>query len=244
MTVGLFVPCYIDQFYPEVGIASFKLLKSLGCDVEYPEAQTCCGQPMANTGMEKEAIPVYEHFVDTFQEFDYTVAPSGSCVYHVRHHYDVLDQDVEVKKIRENTLDIGTFLLEVLKVKTLDSRFPHRVGIHQSCHGLRGLHMARPSELMIPPYSQWRTLLDMVEGIEIVPLNRPDECCGFGGTFSINEEAVSVKMGQDRIKDHLQHKAEFIVAGDMSCLMHMQGIIRREKWNIQVKHIVEILAGV
>lgn len=244
MKIGLFIPCYVDQFYPGVGIASLKLLESLGCSVTYPMQQTCCGQPMANTGMEEQAKPVYDHFVETFHEFDYTVAPSGSCVYHVRHHYDILEQDEEVKRIRNNTLDIGTFLLEVLKVTHLDSRFPHRVGLHQSCHGLRGLRMARASELMIPPYSQWQTLLNMVEDIKVVELDRPDECCGFGGTFSINEEAVSVKMGEDRISDHLKNKAEYIVAGDMSCLMHLEGIIRKKNMNIQVKHIVEILAGI
>lgn len=242
MKIGLFIPCYVDQFYPKVGIASLKLLQSFGCEVEYPLQQTCCGQPMANTGMENEAIPVYEHFVGTFAEYDYIVAPSGSCVYHVRHHYDIIDQNDEVKHIRNRTLDIGTFLLEILEIKNLNSRFPHRIGIHQSCHGLRGLRMAKSSELMIPQYSQWRTLLEMVEDIEIVELNRPDECCGFGGTFSVNEEAVSVKMGQDRIKDHLNNGAEFIVAGDMSCLMHLEGIIRRQNSDIRVKHIVEILA--
>lgn len=243
MKTGLFIPCYIDQFYPQVGIATLKLLQDLGCEVEYPIRQTCCGQPMANTGMEKDAIPVYEHFVDIFHEFDYTVAPSGSCVYHVKHHYDILNQDEAVKKTRKNIIDIGTFLLDILKITELKSSFPHKVGIHQSCHGLRGLKMARASELMIPVYSQWRTLLNMVQGIEIVDLDRPDECCGFGGTFSINEEAVSVKMGEDRINDHLKNKAEYIVAGDMSCLMHMEGIIRKRNMDIRVKHIVEILAG-
>lgn len=244
MKIALFIPCYIDQFYPEVGKASLRLLESLGCQVEYPIQQTCCGQPMANTGMEKEAIPVYHHFVNTFSEYEYTVAPSGSCVYHVQHHYDIIQQTEEVEKIRSKTLDIATFLLEVLNVKELPAQFHHRVGIHQSCHGLRGLKMARPSELMISPHSQWRTLLEMVEGIDTVDLNRPDECCGFGGTFSINEEAVSVKMGQDRILDHQQNEVEYITAGDMSCLMHLEGIIRKEKLNIKVKHLVEILAGV
>jgi L-lactate dehydrogenase complex protein LldE len=244
MKTALFIPCYIDQFYPEVGKASLMLLESLGCQVEYPMQQTCCGQPMANTGMEKEAIPVYHHFVSTFSNYDYVVAPSGSCVYHVKHHYDIIQQTEEVEKIRTSTLDIATFLLEVLHVKELPVQFPHRVGIHQSCHGLRGLKMARPSELMISPHSQWRTLLEMVAGIEIVDLNRPDECCGFGGTFSINEEAVSVKMGKDRILDHQQNGVEYITAGDMSCLMHLEGIIRKEKLNMKVKHLVEILAGV
>ena len=243
MKVALFIPCYIDQFYPGVGRATLQLLENFKCDVVYPVGQTCCGQPIANSGLEKEAQPIYHHFVKTFLPYDYIVAPSASCVYHVRHHYDILEQTEAVRHIRNKTIDIVTFLLEVLNIKSLDARFPHKVGIHQSCHGLRGLRMARSSELMADPYSQWLTILTMVRDIEIVDLNRPDECCGFGGTFSVNEEAVSVKMGQDRILDHQINGAEFITSGDMSCLMHLQGILRKDQSAIRVKHIVEILAG-
>jgi L-lactate dehydrogenase complex protein LldE len=243
MKVALFIPCYVDQFYPQVGKATLRLLEKFGCDVEYPADQTCCGQPPANSGMEREALPIYRHFIETFHPYDYIIAPSGSCVYHVRHHYDVLDQSDEVQKIRKHTLDICTFLLEVLKIDHLNARFPYKVGIHQSCHGLRGLRMAKSSELIIPAFSQWQTLLEMVDDIELIELNRPDECCGFGGTFAVKEEPVSVKMGQDRIRDHEKNGAEVITSGDMSCLMHMEGILKRENSPIRVKHIVEILAG-
>jgi len=244
MKIALFVPCYVDQFFPEVAKASLQLLQKLGCEVDMPPDQTCCGQPLANSGMEQEAKAIYHHFVKTFDKYDYIVAPSASCVYHVKHHYDVIPQTEEVRRIRANTVDICSFLADTLQVKELDAKFPHKVGIHQSCHGLRGLQMARPTELMIPPFSTWRSLLDMVQDIEIVPLDRMDECCGFGGTFAINEEAVSVKMGQDRIRDHEKNGASFITSGDMSCLMHMQGIIRRESKPLQVIHIVEILNGI
>ena len=241
MKIGLFIPCYIDQFYPQVGIATLELLERLGCEVEYPMQQTCCGQPLANSGMEKEARPVYEHFVKTFQGFNYIVAPSGSCTYHVRHHYDILGQKEAVKDVRKKTVDLVEFLTDVLKIEKINAIFPHKIGLHQSCHGLRGLRLGKSSELMVPEFSKTSYLLGLVEGLEIVPLGRTDECCGFGGTFAINEPAISVKMGKDRIADHLDNGAEFIVSNDMSCLMHMEGLIKRNKKNIQVKHLAEIL---
>ena len=241
MNIGLFVPCYIDQFYPQVGIASLRLLERLGCVVDYPLEQTCCGQPLANSGMEQDAKEIYHHFVDVFSDFDVVVVPSASCALHVSHHYDVIPQTQAVKKLRKNTYDICSYLIDVLKVEKLDARFPFRVGLHQSCHGLRGLRMAKSSELVSAPFSKWNMLLNMVEGIELINLTRPDECCGFGGTFSVTEEAVSVKMGKDRIDDHLAHGAQYITSGDMSCLMHLEGILRRNKSEVKVKHIVEIL---
>lgn len=241
MKISLFIPCYIDQFYPQVGIATLELLRKLGCTVEYPIAQTCCGQPMANSGCEPDAASAYRHFVETFSGFDYIVAPSGSCVYHVRHHYDIIEQTHAVRNLRERTLDLTEFLLDILNIKTLNAKFPYKVGFHQSCHGLRGLHLGRPSERMEPHFSKPRTLLGMVEGIELVDLDRSDECCGFGGTFAVSETAVSAKMGKDRIADHIRHGAEVITAGDTSCLMHLEGLIRRNNLNLRTMHLAEIL---
>ncbi|MDH3651469.1 MAG: (Fe-S)-binding protein [Saprospiraceae bacterium] len=241
--VGLFIPCYINQFYPSVARATLKLLESLGCQVAYPVSQTCCGQPPANSGLEREAIPIYEHFVHIFGDYDYTVAPSGSCVHHVRHHFDVLDQAAAVQHVRERTLDIVEFMVDILDVQEIEAHFPHKVGLHQSCHGLRGLRLASPSELITDRYSKWERLLNMVDGLELATLDFADECCGFGGTFSVSEEAVSVKMGKDRILDHQRNGATFITSGDMSCLMHMDGILRRKKQDLQVIHLVEILAS-
>lgn len=243
MEVGLFIPCYIDQFYPQVGKATLDLLEHQGCRVTYPYDQTCCGQPMANSGCEQDAIPAYRHFVKTFHEFDYIVTPSGSCAYHVRKHYDVIDQTEAVRHIRERTLDISEFLLDVLRIDHLDSSFPYRVGLHQSCHGLRGLRLGVGSEKNIPGQNKLSRLLNMVRDIEIVPLQRTDECCGFGGTFAVAEPAISVKMGKDRIADHVRAGAEVITAGDMSCLMHLEGILRRQKSPVKVMHITEILNG-
>lgn len=243
MKVALFIPCYIEQFYPQVGIATLELLEKLGCEVAYPQGQTCCGQPLANSGMEKEALPIYEHFVKIFGNYEYIVAPSGSCTYHVRHHYDTMNQTKEVKNVRNRTYDLIEFLVDILKIEKLDAHFPHKVGLHKSCHGLRGLQLGSPSEKMGVGFSKINYLLDMVTGLELVPLERLDECCGFGGTFAINEDAISVKMGKDRVLDHQKNKAEYITAGDMSCLMHLDGIVKREKSLVKIKHIAEILNG-
>ncbi len=241
MLIGLFIPCYVNQFYPQVGIASLELLEKQGLKVEYPINQTCCGQPMANSGFEKDAVKTYRLFVKNFQRFDYIVAPSGSCVYHVKKHYDIIEQNEEVKKVRASIFEISEFLVKILGKDDFNSYYPYKVGLHQSCHGLRGLNIGRPSELITDNYSITKKLLENVKGIQLVKLDREDECCGFGGTFAVTEEAVSVKMGVDRINDHMNHQAEVITATDMSCLMHLEGIIKKQNLQIKIKHITEIL---
>ena len=242
MRIALFIPCYINQFYPQVGIATLQLLEKLGQDVFYPHDQTCCGQPLANSGFEGDAVRTYDLFVRNFQDYDYIVAPSGSCVYHVRHHFDIIPQSAEVSHVREKTFELCDFLVNILKIDKIEARFPHKVGLHQSCHGLRGLRLGQSSELMGPGNpSVVRQLLAGVEGLELVELTRADECCGFGGTFAVAEEAVSVKMGTDRLSDHLKNGAEVITATDMSCLMHLEGLVRRRNLPLQIKHVAEIL---
>jgi L-lactate dehydrogenase complex protein LldE len=231
MRVGLFIPCYVDQFYPQVGVATLELLEKLGCEVVFPPDQTCCGQPMANSGFGHLTDGCNKLFIKNFNEFDHIVSPSGSCVLHVKEHVGFRD------KIHE----LVEFLTDVLRVEQLDAHFPYKVGLHQSCHGQRGLKLAQMSELMAPPFSKPMQLLRLVKGLEVIELDRTDECCGFGGTFCVAEEAISVKMGKDRVGDHLRHGAEVITASDMSCLMHMEGILRRQKSPVRVKHIAEIL---
>lgn len=232
MTVALFVPCYIDQFYPGVAIATLQLLEKLGVDVVYPQDQLCCGQPMANAGFESITRVQKQCFERHFGSFGYVVSPSGSCVLHLKEH--VAPPQVHVMELTE-------FLTDVLQVTSLPATFPHRVGMHQSCHGQRGLGLSSMSEMVMRPFSKPERLLRMVNGLELVPLDRTDECCGFGGTFSVYEEAVSVKMGKDRIRDHEQHGAEFITGNDMSCLMHLEGILKRGNSPVKVIHIAEIL---
>jgi len=245
MSVALFVPCYIDQFYPDVAIATLELLERLDVAVEYPTGQTCCGQPMANTGCNDETVPVARRHVELFAPYDHIVCPSGSCTAMVRHHYsEYFDEtDSTARHVIENTFELCEFLHDVLHLDRLAARFPHRVSLHQSCHGLRELRLGPSSESMQPRQNKVKTVLELVEGIEFCELTRPDECCGFGGTFAVNEADISVSMGRDRIGDHLESGSEVIVAADMSCLMHLQGLIRREQQPIAVMHVAQVLAG-
>jgi len=244
MRVGLFIPCYIDQFYPNVGMATVEVLERQGVEVDFPTNQTCCGQPMANTGCIGDARRLALRFFEIFRDYEYIVGPSGSCVAMVRHHYhEYLDGTPGFEHVRQNTFEFCEFLTDVLKVKDWKGTFPHKVGLHQSCHGLRELRMGHASELVSEPFSKPRQLLQMLEGISFSELKRPDECCGFGGTFAIAEEAVSCMMGLDRMADHEQAGTEVLTAADMSCLMHLDGLIRRKKKKIHVMHIAEILAG-
>ena len=241
MTVGLFIPCYVDQFYPQVAIASLQLLEKSGCTVDYPLNQTCCGQPMANSGYEHLSQSCNHLFVKNFKDYDYIVCPSGSCTLHIKDHLHDDSNEATAKNIRGKVYELTEFLTDILQVKNIKARFPHKVGMHQSCHGQRGLHISQMTELVDAPFSKPLQLLQMVEGLELIHLDRNDECCGFGGTFCVAEEAVSVKMGKDRIADHLQHQAEYITGVDMSCLMHMEGILKRQNKPAKVIHIAEIL---
>ncbi len=243
-TVGLFIPCYVDQLYPRVGMATVELLEERGYRVEFPTGQTCCGQPMANTGCTAEARPLAERFLELFGKYEYVVAPSGSCVAMVRCHYDeYLAGRPGFEELKAKTFELTEFLVDVAKVDRFSRRFPHRVGLHQSCHGLRELRLGSSSERMVAHYSKAEKLLRMLDGVQLVPLARADECCGFGGTFAVAEEAVSCMMGDDRIHDHESAGAEVITAGDMSCLMHLEGLIRRQHKPLRVMHLAEILAG-
>lgn len=242
--VGLFIPCYVDQLYPQVAWASVELLERFGCTVDFPAAQTCCGQPMANTGCTADAVPLARRFLEIFRAYEYIVCPSGSCTAMVRKHYhDLVHDHPDFERVTSHTYELCEFLCDVLKVEKIAGRFPYRVGLHQSCHGLRELRLGSASELMTPPFNKAGRLLASLEEIELVELKRPDECCGFGGTFAVAEEAVSCMMGLDRIHDHEQAGAEVITAGDSSCLMHLWGLIQRQRKPLKVMHVAEILAG-
>jgi len=246
MSVALFVPCYIDQFYPDVAVATLELLERQGLEVVFPTEQTCCGQPMANTGCAAQAEPVARRFVELFAEFDQIVCPSGSCVAMVRHHYaDYFPPDDQrFLKVRDSTFELCEFLTDVVGVQALGTRFPHTVSVHPSCHGLRELRLAPSSETRFyGGRDKLRELLALVDGVTWAEPQRSDECCGFGGTFAVNEADVSVAMGRDRIADHLAAGSEVIVAGDMSCLMHLDGLIRRAGQPLRVMHIAQVLMG-
>ena len=241
MKVALFVPCYVDQFYPQAAIATLELLEKLGCEVHYPKNQTCCGQPMANSGYEHLTGGCNNLFVDNFAGYDYIVCPSGSCTLHIKEHLHSDKNEAQAAEIRKRVFELTEFLVDILQVKSLEASFPHKVGMHQSCHGLRGLRISQMSELVAEPFSKPAQLLQMVKGLELVPLSRADDCCGFGGTFCVVEEAVSSKMGKDRVDDHIEHGAQYITSADLSCLMHMEGILRRQNSDVKVIHVAEIL---
>lgn len=244
MKVGLFIPCYVNALYPKVGEASYKLLTSLGLEVDYPLEQTCCGQPMGNAGYEKDAEPLAKRMEELFAGYDYVVGPSASCVSFVREAYPRLTHhDDKHDCLSSHIYEICEFLHDVVKPNSLQARFPHKVSIHNSCHGVRLMRLSTPSEENVPYYSKLRKLLSLVDGIEVMEPERRDECCGFGGLFSIEESAVSVQMGHDKVQRHIATGAEYITGADSSCLMHMQGVIEREKLDIRTKHIVEILTA-
>ncbi len=232
MRIALFVPCYVDQFYPQVAVATLGLLERLGCTVDVPTGQTCCGQPMANAGFSHLTGSCDRLFTRLFAGYDYIVSPSGSCVLHLKEHNPTC---------ATRAFELCEFLTDVLRVDQLTARFPYRVGLHQSCHGQRGLRLSSMSERNEPAFSKPERLLRQVDGLDLLPPRRVDECCGFGGTFCVTEAAVSVKMGEDRVADHLTNGVEVITGGDMSCLMHLEGIFRRQGSSVQVKHIAEIL---
>jgi len=241
MDVALFVPCYIDQLYPRVGLATAELLERQGVRVHFPEAQTCCGQPMANSGFFDDARQLARKMLDVFSPYEQVVCPSGSCTSMVRNHYpELLPGDPRVAALRAKTRELCEFLHDVLQVRPR-GRFDARVGLHQSCHALRELRTGSGSERLLPPYSKTRALLEGIEGLQLAELSRADECCGFGGTFAVSEEAVSCAMGRDRVADHERAGAEVITGADSSCLMHLDGLIRRDGKKLRVLHVAELL---
>ena len=251
MSAALFVPCYIDQLYPRVAIAALTVLERLGVRVDVPEGAACCGQPAANAGFARESHSTIERFVDVYAGYERIIVLSGSCALHVRLHApEVLAHggrtDLAGSQVAERTTEFCTFLhdeLGVARVAELGAAYDARVAVHIGCHALRGLGLARPSELQIRPFDKVRALLGAVRGLQVVDLARPDECCGFGGTFSVAEPAVSARMGRDRLRDFTTAGARAVVSTDVSCLMHLEGLARREHTGLPMMHVAELLAG-
>lgn len=245
MKIGLFIPCYVDAVYPEVGMATYRLLRHLGVDVTYPQGQTCCGQPMANAGFEKDAEGLAKNFKNLFDGFDYIVAPSVSCTAFIRLQYPHLLHEGHTCTVASKAMDVVEFLHDVLKVDKLPGKFPHKVSLHNSCHGVRELGLSSSSETRGDKFNKIKDLLALVEGVEVVEPERPDECCGFGGMFSIEETDVCKRMGSKKLERHIATGAEYVTGPDCSCLMHMAGVAGKDgKENqIKFKHVVEILAA-
>jgi len=243
-SVALFVPCYIDQLYPRMGVAALQLLERLGLDVVVPAGAACCGQPPANAGFERQGALALRRLVSTFAQCERIVVPSGSCALHIRSHAGSVG--TAGAQVAARTVELTTFLHDEVgleAVAELGVGFPHRVALHIGCHGLRGLGLACPTELQGPRFDKARALLETVGGITFATLQRADECCGFGGTFAVTEAAVSSRMGHDRLRDLDGSGAEALVSTDASCLMHLDGLARRAGLALPMLHVAEVLAG-
>ncbi len=248
MRLALFVPCYVDQLRPRIGLAALELLEFAGFDVEAPSDIACCGQPFLTAGEADHAHSFGERFAARFDEFDAIVAPSASCVATLRSHLTPTSEGGEPNGLRERvaskTFEFSEFLESRWDSPSLQHPYPKRVGLHSSCHALRGLRLGTPSETRDAPRPDPAAqLLDQIPELERIDLARWDECCGFGGVFSIEEEAVSVRMGLDRLADHQRGRAEVLTSTDVSCLLHMQGLARRRNTPLHFLHLAEILAA-
>jgi L-lactate dehydrogenase complex protein LldE len=245
--IGFFAPCYVDQLYPRAAIAAIEVLERLGVDVEVPADVACCGQPAANAGFEGDGESALRVFVRAFTEYEHVVVLSGSCALHVRSHSGSVgaEGDGRGALVGERTMEFCSFLHDVVgvdRVKALGAVFRRRIAVHIGCHGLRGLGLASPSELRGPRFNKVCALLEGVEGLSFADVERPDECCGFGGSFAVTEPAVSARMGRDRLRDWAAGGAEALVSTDMSCLMHLEGLGRRDRLALPMMHVAEVLA--
>jgi L-lactate dehydrogenase complex protein LldE len=240
MRVALMVTCINDAMYPETGKAVVTLLRRLGVSVDFPQAQTCCAQPMVNTGYLDEAVPVVRNFVDAFQGYDAIVTPSGSCAGSARHQHGIVAQRSGDPRLAEavaatspKVYELSEFLVDVLGVADVGASFPHRVTYHPTCHSLR----------MVGVGDRPLRLLRAVRGIDLVELPGAEECCGFGGTFAVKNADTSVAMGADKAGHVRATGAEVLVAGDNSCLMHVGGLLSRQRSGVRVMHLAEVLAA-
>jgi L-lactate dehydrogenase complex protein LldE len=244
--VGLFIPCYVDQLAPAVGEATVAVLERAGCTVDYDPEQTCCGQPFWNLGLADEAARLARAHLERFARHDAVVCPSASCVATVRRHYGTLGigTDAAGLRRRERTFELSEFLVRELGRVELGARFPHKVALLASCHGLHELGLGRPSEAVGAAIEPGPTeqLLRAVAGLELLIPSR-DECCGFGGAFSVEFPELSGRIGQARLADLAATGAEFVTATDTSCLLHLDGIRRREGSGPRAIHLAEILAA-
>lgn len=236
MRVTLFIPCYVDQFFPQIGRHIVDLLSQLGHDIDYPQRQTCCGQPAFNAGHHRDAACVARWFLDVFRDAETIVTPSGSCAAMVKVYYaDLFEGEPERAVARElgaRTWEWSDFLVNQLGVTDVGARFAERVTYHDGCHGLRELGIQ----------AQPRKLLEHVRGLELVEMDAAEVCCGFGGTFSVKYPQVSTAMAQAKCASAERTGARYIVSGDASCLMHLQGYIDRAQRDLRCLHLTEVLA--
>jgi L-lactate dehydrogenase complex protein LldE len=224
MRVALFITCFNDTLFPETGRAVVTLLERLGCEVDFPLEQTCCGQMHVNSGYQRDAEGLLGRFARVFGAYEAVVSPSASCVAHVREH---------IPSVSDRVFELTEFLVDRLGVVDVGASFPHRVTLHPTCHSLRLLQIGdRP-----------KRLLSAVRGIDLVDLDGERECCGFGGTFAIKNADTSMAMLSDKVRHVLDTRAEVCTSADTSCLMHIGGALSRQRTGVRVMHLAEILAA-
>ena len=232
--VGLFVTCLVDLVRPRIGFAAVELLERSGCDVVVPQTQTCCGQPAWNAGADKDAREIAEQVIATFSEFDHVVAPSGSCAGMIKRHYpEVLNNDPRALALAARTHELISFLVDVRGMRGIAAKCEARACYHDSCSGLREMRVRR----------QPRQLLAKVEGLSVSELSDSDVCCGFGGLFSVKYPEISERMADDKIADAAATGADMLIGGDLGCLLHLEGRMRRQGKTMRVRHVAEVLAG-
>lgn len=234
--VALFIPCFVDQFFPEAGVATVKLLEKLGVPLAYPEAQTCCGQPAFNSGYWEDARKVMAHFGEVFDRYKWIVTPSAACASMCRVFFKEADPNSPVVATGARVYELSEFLVNVLHKTDLNARFPHKTALHIGCHGRRELGIA----------SAVQTLIDNIRDLEYVPIPNVEECCGFGGTFSVKMPGTSINMGKKKIENIrkvYEQGVRHIVTTDVSCAMHFGGMMKRDKdlREIQIHYIAELL---
>ena len=237
MNVQLFIPCFVDQLYPQTGLNMVKVLEKLGCQVSYNPNQTCCGQPGYNAGYGDEARSVGRKFLKDFSGEGYIVSPSGSCTGYVRNYYDgMFENSAEhnlSNNVRSRMYEFTEFLTDILGVQEFDAELNGKATYHDACGALRECAIkAGP-----------RKLLSMLRGLELIEMNEAETCCGFGGTFAVKYEPISVGMAQTKVASALATGAEYIISTDVSCMMHLQGYINEHKHPLRTLHIADVLAS-
>jgi L-lactate dehydrogenase complex protein LldE len=237
MNVQLFIPCFVDQLYPQTGLNMVKVLEKAGCSVSYNAEQTCCGQPAFNAGFWDDARQVCTKFLKDFTTGEYIVAPSASCVGFVRNYYGKLFENSPLnnnaKAISKNIFELSEFLVKVLGKTNFNARLQGRAAYHDSCAGLRECKIK----------NEPRQLLANVSGLELVELQDVETCCGFGGTFAVKYEPISIGMAEQKVENALATDAQYLISTDLSCLMHLQGYIDNKGYNLKTLHLADVLAN-
>jgi len=237
MKVQIFVPCFVDQLFPQTAFNMVKVLEKAGCTVEYNPSQTCCGQPAFNAGFWDESKDVCTKFIKDFSGDDFIVAPSASCVGFVRNYYmkmfDNSSHHNEVKQLQKRIYEFSDFMVNVLNIENVGASLHTKATYHDSCAALRECKIKKEP----------RQLLSNVSGLQLVEMNEVETCCGFGGSFAVKFEPISIGMADQKVINALDTGAECIISTDLSCLMHIEGYIRHKKINLQAMHIADVLAS-